>query len=193
MPASATSSTRDRLVEAAIEEVGANGPQGATTRSIAARAGVNEVTLFRRFGSKNELLQAAVRQVIRPLRDAVREPTDDAAADLESVAGAFVGLIDGHPRLMARIMADMAAGGEFLAVVGPVQAAIFDNLQQVLEHHVRSGQVAPAPLDDAARAFMGPLVARALLSHVVAPGPFDATAHVQRWLHGWAGAAPEAP
>lgn len=54
----------DRLLEAAHAVFAEEGFRGATTRKIAARAGVNEVTLFRHFASKEELLGAAVdRQV----------------------------------------------------------------------------------------------------------------------------------
>jgi AcrR family transcriptional regulator len=53
--------SRDRLLQAATELYAETGFRGATTRGIARRAGVNEVTLFRQFGSKNALLQEAIR------------------------------------------------------------------------------------------------------------------------------------
>lgn len=49
-------STNDRILEAAMRIVEHEGLRGATTRRIAEEAGVNEVTLFRRFGSKERLL-----------------------------------------------------------------------------------------------------------------------------------------
>lgn len=36
--------------------------RGATTRRIAERAGVNEVTMFRRFGIKSALIRAAIER-----------------------------------------------------------------------------------------------------------------------------------
>lgn len=51
---------RDRLVSAAGTVFAREGLEGATTRAIAAEAGVNEVTLFRLFGSKKNLLAAVV-------------------------------------------------------------------------------------------------------------------------------------
>jgi AcrR family transcriptional regulator len=53
---------RQRLIDAAIEVFGECGFRGATTRRIADAAGVNEVTIFRLFGSKSALLEEAVRQ-----------------------------------------------------------------------------------------------------------------------------------
>ena len=52
---------RDRILEAAVRVYGAHGFRGATTRRIAEAAGVNEVTLFRTFGSKGALIDAAIR------------------------------------------------------------------------------------------------------------------------------------
>lgn len=52
---------RDRLIEAAARVYAETGYRGATTRRIAQLAGVNEITLFRHFGSKDALIQEALR------------------------------------------------------------------------------------------------------------------------------------
>lgn len=51
---------RDALLKSAVKAFAACGTRGATTRKIAEDAGVNEVTLFRHFSSKDELMQAAL-------------------------------------------------------------------------------------------------------------------------------------
>lgn len=51
--------TSDKLILAAIDLIAEKGYHATTTKEIAAAAGVNEVTLFRHFGSKQKLLQAA--------------------------------------------------------------------------------------------------------------------------------------
>ena len=53
---------RARLLDAAARLYARVGEAGATTRLISEEAGVNEVTLFRLFGSKTALLDAAVRR-----------------------------------------------------------------------------------------------------------------------------------
>jgi AcrR family transcriptional regulator len=52
---------REKLLDAARRVFEQFGPAGATTRRIAEEAGVNEVTLFRHFGSKDALLDEATR------------------------------------------------------------------------------------------------------------------------------------
>lgn len=56
-----TEPTRQHLLDAAARVYAEVGFRGATTRRIAEEAGVNEVTLFRLFGSKSALIDEAVR------------------------------------------------------------------------------------------------------------------------------------
>lgn len=55
------SDTRETILAAALEAYSKYGFRGATTRRIAEAAGVNEVTIFRHFGSKETLLGEALR------------------------------------------------------------------------------------------------------------------------------------
>src|ERR1700720_415329 len=54
--------TRERLLDAAAETFARDGIRGATTREIVRQAGVNEVTLFRHFKSKEQLLREVLRR-----------------------------------------------------------------------------------------------------------------------------------
>src|SRR5947209_20107863 len=49
---------KDRILDAAKRVYAQHGFRGATTRLIAIEAGVNEVTLFRTFGSKASLFES---------------------------------------------------------------------------------------------------------------------------------------
>lgn len=51
---------REALLQAAVKVFAEAGTRGATTRRIAEAAGVNEVTLFRQFGSKAALIHEAM-------------------------------------------------------------------------------------------------------------------------------------
>jgi AcrR family transcriptional regulator len=51
---------KDQLLVAAAQVYAESGYHGATTRRIASAAGVNEITLFRHFGSKDVLLREAL-------------------------------------------------------------------------------------------------------------------------------------
>src|SRR5437762_7692033 len=57
---SAAMDTRERILQATARVYAQHGFRGATTRLIAIEAGVNEVTLFRTFGSKAALFEAVM-------------------------------------------------------------------------------------------------------------------------------------
>ena len=62
--------SRAKLLVAAARVYAESGFRGATTRRIADEAGVNEVTIFRHFGSKAALIDEAVRnRSASPLRE----------------------------------------------------------------------------------------------------------------------------
>ncbi|MBE9052162.1 TetR/AcrR family transcriptional regulator [Nostocales cyanobacterium LEGE 11386] len=99
--ASRTAQTRARLIEAATKVFANAGLIGATTREIARVAGVNEVTLFRHFQSKEQLLSAVIQQAIALQAEALAhqdEWTQNLHIDLTHYA-----------RLSSRMMAENEA------------------------------------------------------------------------------------
>ncbi|MCP9281115.1 TetR/AcrR family transcriptional regulator [Bacillus wiedmannii] len=57
--------TSERIIEAFLELFRTYGYKGTTTRSIAELAGVNEVTIFRNFGSKKKIMEKSVEFLSR--------------------------------------------------------------------------------------------------------------------------------
>jgi AcrR family transcriptional regulator len=81
---------RDRILDAAREVYARHGFRGATTRLIAVEAGVNEVTLFRVFGSKAALFEALMRSHVAQspiplLPDDPVDPVDEVGRWADSV------------------------------------------------------------------------------------------------------------
>jgi AcrR family transcriptional regulator len=93
-------STRDRIIDAALELMFERGYDGTTTRAIAEGADVNEVTLFRQFGSKRNLLMAVI------------DRETDVAEEIADTQFAFTGDLRGDLRMagnrMSREMAERA-------------------------------------------------------------------------------------
>ena len=82
---------RQLLLSAAARVFARDGLEGATTRAISREAGVNEVTLFRHFGTKEHLLEAVVGRAFGD-----RPASSQAAtlkADLESFAARYEALL----------------------------------------------------------------------------------------------------
>lgn len=103
--------TRARILAATREIFERNGTRGTTTREVAERAGVNEATLFRHFGSKAALIGAmredacgieAIRNILTGL-DGV-----DIAADIKTLAYHGVRVMAGQRALMCIALAEDA-------------------------------------------------------------------------------------
>lgn len=77
--------TQEKILQATIELIKEKGFKGATTREIASRAGVNEVTLFRHFQNKKGLVKAAFEKIsyVPPLSKALKDKVEwDLEKDL---------------------------------------------------------------------------------------------------------------
>ena len=72
---------RESLLKATVKVFSEAGARGATTRRIAQEAGVNEVTLFRHFRSKEDLIEAALQHFARQaqLRELPADPINPEA------------------------------------------------------------------------------------------------------------------
>lgn len=89
--------TRQHLLDAAAKVYAEAGFRGATTRKIAEVAGVNEVTLFRQFGSKANLIAEVVRSCQQSGR---QHPLPDEPQDPEAELTAWA--TEDHEFMMAR-------------------------------------------------------------------------------------------
>ena len=110
MSAAQTSGSRERILEASLEAFAKNGFDGATTRGIAARAGVNLGLIKYYFDGKLKLWRAAVELAFKELRTAVGGTPDDGEmfSERERIEGMirrYVGFVAAHPEFV-RIMHD---------------------------------------------------------------------------------------
>jgi AcrR family transcriptional regulator len=86
--------TSDRILEAGRDLFYEHGYYATSTRVIAQKAGVNEVTLFRHFGTKEDLLKAIIKMdysIIDTFKDFVfpEEESHDLREDLTRILETF--------------------------------------------------------------------------------------------------------
>ena len=103
-PPAKTAATPERIVEAALAAFAERGFDGASTRDIAAAAGVNQGLITYHFSSKEELWKAAVERAFEGLRQAFAPAAQmladvDAATRLRLVVRQFVRFTAAHPEL----------------------------------------------------------------------------------------------
>jgi AcrR family transcriptional regulator len=93
---------RVQIVEAAIELISREGLAAASTRQIAAEAGVSLSTLHYCFGTKEALIDAVIEAIVAQIGDvaATAIPADAGlAVAIDSAVHAFWGLVENTPGL----------------------------------------------------------------------------------------------
>jgi AcrR family transcriptional regulator len=121
--------TRPRILDAAMRVFARDGVSGATTREIARVAKVNEVTLFRYFTNKHELLSQAILQSCERFGPIFADASLNSSADVrhtvrtyakayakklqdnEEVVRTFMGELKRHLKLCRRLFVEAAKPG----------------------------------------------------------------------------------
>ena len=170
---------RSRILAAAARVYAQYGFRGATTRLIANEAGVNEVTLFRTFGSKAELLQAMLQsQVTATAAPTISTDTDDHEQELTRWCATVLDYLRVHAHLIRKTMAEAEERPDAACVAceGPNSAG--DSLVLFVEHLREEGLAdADADVGTAVSMFMSAMFGDALYRDVmpdVFPQPVEA-------------------
>lgn len=131
---------RSALLDAAVTVFAESGSRGATTRRIAQEAGVNEVTLFRHFKSKDDLIQAALGRFVtqiphRPLPDV---PVDPRKELLEWSRAHYRELIQ-HRSFIRKVMSEYEEHRSHCAIGMKASVGIANELTGYLERLRKAG------------------------------------------------------
>ncbi|SRR5579883_559958 len=136
-----SASTRNRLIDAATQVFAEAGVQGATTREIARVAGVNEVTLFRHFASKEQLLSAVIAQVLAVQTEAISHLggwTQNLQLDLKRYAELYDSALEAHQDLIRTLIGEAKRRPE--VAQGVIQGAT-QPLKEKLIAHLKNNQM----------------------------------------------------
>ncbi|MEM8505747.1 MAG: TetR family transcriptional regulator [Cyanobacteria bacterium P01_D01_bin.1] len=100
-------SSREKIVKASLRLFAQQGTSATTTKEIAESAGVNEVTLFRQFGSKQGLLLAVLQEasVLSEMQAALSEIVG-ANDPLTAYGSATLELLEQVPELMRSLIGE---------------------------------------------------------------------------------------
>ena len=124
---------RDKLLSAALRVFEEAGSRGATTRRIASEAGVNEVTLFRHFGSKAALLAEALQCAAR--RDpaaGLPEVPEDPERELTEWCRTHLAHLRRSRSVIRTSMGEFEQSPEMAGCVGQAPARAADELHAYL-------------------------------------------------------------
>jgi AcrR family transcriptional regulator len=167
--------TSQRILDAALEVAAASGIRHLTMEQVARRAGVGRVTVYRRFGDKQRLVEAlAVREARYCLTvlDSATEPDQPLADQVAEGFVASLRLLREHPLLsrLVRFEPDL-----LLEAMRNDRAAIFALSREYLAGRLRAAQAAgtaaekDVDVDQTAEVFVRLMVSFALIGDTVLP------------------------
>ncbi|HEY9695705.1 MAG TPA: TetR family transcriptional regulator [Trichocoleus sp.] len=129
-------STRQRLVQAALQLFAVQGVTDTTTRQIAELADVNEVTLFRHFGSKHGLLLAVLEEaeVFTQLGEDLEQRAQEVEGFAEAIEVFAIGYLQALEQIPEFVRSLVGEAGQY-----PIenQQAIGRGLSQIHRYTVQ--------------------------------------------------------
>jgi AcrR family transcriptional regulator len=182
--------TRDHILDAAARVFAEHGFRGATTRLIADAADVNEVTLFRLFGSKDALLGEAIRtRVYEREVSPLPETPQDVRAELTAWASAEYRHIVAHRASIRQGMSELNERPELRRCMAQGPLGGYARLQRYITALVRDGRCSPdVNAVHAAAMLLGALFAdamgRDMMPDVLPPAKQAPQAYVELMLAG---------
>lgn len=179
--------TDEQVYAAAIQTIIERGYAGATTRQMADAAQISEVTLFRKYGSKAELVKQVMQHMVAALDFATAARyTGDATADLLRVVTLYQGKAARDGRFLYTMLVEIPRQPE-LAILLETPLAHLDHIGQLLARYQAEGILKQEHPLHALAGLIGPLIAVNILREASAGLPLpppDLASLVAHFLHG---------
>ena len=156
--------TRERILDAAVQIGSRLGYAQATTKAIAEAAGVNEVTLFRHFGTKENLFSEAVERYGGPALAPQLEQqlTGEVRPDLITFGQAVFSILLERREMMQLMLCESANIPEVRTVLARNPQELRRALARYLEAQMQRGKIRRSHPELLAQAFMGMFFAYAI-------------------------------
>lgn len=177
----------DQVYTATIDTLLQHGYAGATTKRIAKQAGINEVTLFRKYGSKAKLVVAAVSHERMTTQSQEAIYTGDVAADLLRIVQERYDATPRRRQLFPLIMSEIVRYPELREILRePYQ--MIDKFGEMITRYQKEGQLREGEPILIVGALLGPVIINSMLRSADPERPvpqIDLKVHVERFLAGY--------
>ncbi len=176
-----------QIFQAVMESIAERGYAGATTRQIADAAGVSEVTLFRKYGTKAELVKHTIAALIEQTEfEGATRYTGDIQADLLRVLAAYQAAVVVHGRFFFALFLEASRISE-LADSFSQPMGLFQSVGQLLARYQAEGILKPENPVHGVASLLGPFTYLSMIEQSaagVSMAPLDMTVHICYFLEG---------
>ena len=176
-----------QVYQAVIQTIVERGYAGATTKLLAEAANVSEVSLFRKYGSKIQLVKKAIASIIDQSDfEGAAIYSGDLQADLLRVVEAYRDSAVKHGQFFAILLSEIPRYPEMMDMIdGPF--SIFRNLGQLLARYQAEGILRQEHPLHALAALLGPMIYIAMMRNAKYKDTIpdlDLISHVKLYING---------
>jgi len=177
----------EQIYYAVIQVVTERGYTGATTKQMARAAKVSEVTLFRKYGSKQQLVKEAISALINTtdLASAVQY-TGDIHADLTRLVKAYQDSAVKYGGFITTLFSEMSRHPEVVdAVDEPLN--IFMAMGEIIARYQEDGELQKEHPLHLLAVLLGPVMYIAIMRKAIRQAslpPLNLSTHVTHFLDG---------
>ena len=176
----------ERVFEAVLETLVENGYAGSTTKLIAQKAGINEVTLFRKYGSKGELVAAAIAHERFKFDDSSIRYSGDLEADLTAIVQAYLDVSLHQAKLFPLIVSEMVRYPELRETMKAPHSVIV-MFGEIMARYQQDGLLKEGDPVLAVTQLLGPIIVNTMLRSAnpeLDMPPIELDELVDRYLNG---------
>ena len=179
--------TPEQIFNAVIELLIKKGYAGTTTKEIARLANINEVTLFRKYGNKAQLIIQAMENlgVHKALEEKVQF-SGNIEDDIYTIVDAYIFMVNEHGELFPIILSEMARYPELQdALKAPV--SMMGKIGEVVAKYQELGVLKKEEPMSFVASLLGPLIVNTMIRRAnpnLPLKPIDLHAHINHFLNG---------
>ena len=177
----------EEIYQAVVQVISERGYAGATTKQMAEVANVSEVTLFRKYENKQQLVKQAIAFLVNQADfEAATQYTGDVAADLLRIVQAYQESAVQNGQFIFVLLAEMQRYVE-MADLLDAPLRIFSRMGDLLARYQTEGQLQPENPMHALTALLGPLIYVDMLHKAMGDKvipPLNLELHVTHFLAG---------
>ncbi|MBI9044980.1 MAG: TetR/AcrR family transcriptional regulator [Anaerolineaceae bacterium] len=177
----------EEIYNAVIQIISERGYAGATIKQMADAANVSEMTLFRKYGTKQQLVKKAISSIIRKTELASSaQYSGDIEADLLRIVQAYQDSAVKHGGFVAAIISEVIRYPELVdSIDEPMK--IFSTIGELIARYQDEGQMIKEYPLHAMAVLLGPLMYTTMMSRAMSDiqmPPLDLYSHVSTFLAG---------
>lgn len=177
-----------QLFRDVMQAVTQYGYAAATTKKLAKAAGIGEVTLFRKYGNKAQLVKQAMIALAEESNfEEMVEYTGDLHADLLRVVTRYQGSAERNGLFFYTILIEASRHPELMEALSVLQSRL-GAVSQLMFRYQADGKLKQADPIQLLTGLVGPLIARNMMQTALQGMPFppiDLESHVTNFIGGY--------